>query len=83
MSHVDDIRSQATQAVDTMNHLIDSGAVLTATAAADVLGYTHHGIMKMVNARRITDLSIGRAHFVLASEIDDYLARKEEDRVTR
>lgn len=81
MTHDED-RSSAMAAASTMNRLIRKGTVVSVKEAADQLGYTPQAIQKMLAQDRITDLSIGHAHFVLQDDIDDCLKTRDGNHVT-
>ena len=68
---------QAVTASRVLALLHKKGVVITVKRAADILGVTPQAVNHMLTDKRITNLSIGRAHFVLSSEIEEYRNAKE------
>lgn len=65
----------AMKATEYLNRLIEDGTILSATDAARRTGYSRQGITRLIRDGRVNNLSVGRALFVWADEIDRWVAK--------
>lgn len=66
----------AAASASTLNALIKSGELLSIEQAAELTRYTTMGIRNIALRGRIQDIKVGHAHFVLRSELMDYVRTK-------
>jgi hypothetical protein len=73
----------AIDAANKLNDCLEDGTIMSAPDAARLVGYTRQGILAMIDRGVVTDISVGKAHFVLVSEVqkwvDEYLPDDAKD----
>lgn len=72
MAH-DDV---ALASANTLNRLLATGELMPIKTAARLAGYTTMGVRKIAERGCIQDIRVGRACFVLRSELETYLAER-------